>query len=754
SETGSGFSWVGNSGENRLTAWRNDPVSDLPAEALYLRDEETARIWSPTPLPASDDAPTLVRHGAGYSMFEHHSQGLEQRLTLFCPLDDPVKIVRLNLKNTWRRARRITATYYAEWVLGPTRDLTQQYLVPDYDADNHTLLFRNPYSIEFGEHHAFITASLPFHGCTTSRTEFLGRMGSLARPAALERIGLSGLIRPGLDPCAAAQLHIDLLPGEEAEVFFVIGQGEDRQQALSLSRRYRDPAAVADAWAGVNLFWRDLLDTITVETPNEAMNLLLPWLLYQALACRIWGRSALYQSSGAYGFRDQLQDVLALVHARPDLTREHILRAARHQFEAGDVLHWWHPPSGRGVRTRFSDDLIWLPFVVAHYVAATGDVSVLREEVPFLRGEPLKPEEEERYSFYEPTAESYTIYEHCRRALEQGTTAGRHGLPLMRAGDWNDGMNRVGIEGRGESVWLAWFLLLTMDRFRPLCALMDDSAQADIYQMRMAQLQAAIERHACDGECYLRAFYDDGTRLGSAQNQECQIDSLGQSWGVLSGAASPTRARQAMESVQTHLIRPDEQLLLLFTPPFDKTPRDPGYIKGYPPGIRENGGQYTHAALWVIWPFAEMGRGDLAGALFDMLNPIHHSDTPDKAAHYRVEPYVIAADVYSAPPHTRRGGWTWYTGSSGWMYRLGIEAILGLRREGEALRIEPRIPRAWPHFQVRYRYGQSVYHIRVANPDGVQCGVQSVVLDGRTLESNVIPLEDDETAHQVEVLMG
>jgi cyclic beta-1,2-glucan synthetase len=755
SEAGAGTTWAENSGENRLTPWRNDPVGDSPGEALYIRDEETAQVWSPTPLPARAPLPYLVRHGAGYSIFEHHSHGLKQELRLFAVQDAPLKVVRLRLENLWQRPRRITVTYYAEWVMGTNRDTFQQYIIPEFDGESRALLAYNRYNVEFGARVAFVAASKELHGLTADRTEFLGRMGSLSSPAALDRIGLAGMVDPGLDPCAALQLHVDLAPGESQTVFFLVGQAADRTAAVELIGQYQTVDQVDAAWQAVTRFWDDLLDTISVQTPDPAMNLMLNrWLLYQALSCRIWGRSALYQSSGAFGFRDQLQDVMALIHARPDLARAHILLSARHQFEAGDVLHWWHPPSGRGIRTRFSDDLLWLPFVTAHYVSSTGDQGILSEKVPYRQGESLKPEEEERYGQYELTADTHTLYDHCRRALRTGLTAGPHGLPLIGTGDWNDGMNRVGAEGKGESVWLGWFVYATLCQFVPLCELMDDPEQAARYRQEADKLRQALEAAAWDGAWYRRAYYDDGWPLGSQQNRECQIDSIAQSWAVLSGAADPERAAQAMESVEARLVRRDDGLILLFTPPFDKTARDPGYVKGYVPGIRENGGQYTHAALWAVWAFAQLDQGDRAEALFRLLNPIYHADSPERVNRYRVEPYVIAADVYGVAPHVGRGGWTWYTGSAAWMYRLGIEAILGLYREGQTLRIDPCIPRQWPGFDAIYRQDATYYEIHVENPDGVNRGITQVSLDGRALPDTRVPLLGDGQRHRVVVQMG
>lgn len=755
SEAGSGYTWARNSGENRLTPWRNDPVSDQPGEALYLRDENTAEVWSPTPLPAREEEPYLIRHGAGYSTFEHNSHGLKQWLRLFTAADAPVKIVQLRLENTWEINRRLTATYYAEWVLGTHRSETQQYIIPEYDAGASALLAKNTYHPEFGKRVAFLSACKSPHGLTTDRAEFLGREGSPQQPAALERIGLSGRVEAGLDPCAGLQLHIELDPGETKEVFFLLGQGADRAEALRLIDRYGDFKAVEDTRREVIERWDEVLGAVQVETPEPAMDLLLNrWLLYQSLSCRVWGRSALYQSSGAYGFRDQLQDVLSLVHARPDLVREHILYAAEHQFTEGDVLHWWHPPSGRGVRTRISDDLLWLPYVTAEYVSTTGDENILKEEVAFRIGEPLEAGEQEHYAHYASGEEMASLYQHCCRALEKGSTAGTHGLPLIGAGDWNDGLNRLGVEGRGESVWLGWFLYASLTRFSEMCEQMADDERAETFRRRAKEIQRALKENAWDGEWYLRAYDDDGVPLGSSENSECRITSMAQSWAVLSGAGEEKRMERAMASLSERLVQKDAQILQLFTPPFDKTTRDPGYIKGYPPGVRENGGQYTHAALWTVWAFAEMGRGDRAEEYFRLLNPIYHSDNHEKTERYRVEPYVVAADVYSHEDHLGRGGWTWYTGSAGWMYRVGLEAILGLRREGMTLRIEPCIPQSWTNYEMTFRTQETIFQIRVDNPDGVCYHVKQVKVDDEIRPEGDIPLLNDGRAHRVQILMG
>jgi cyclic beta-1,2-glucan synthetase len=754
SESGGGYTWAGNSAEDRLTPWRNDPVLDTPGETLYLRDEETGEIWTPTRLPAGGDSPCQARFEVGSVSYLQSSHGLRQELRLSVPAAAPVKIAALRLTNLWQRPRRITATYYAEWVLGTHRRSTAANVVSEYDAGGGALLARCSFP-SGGERTAFLAASHPVHGLTADRAEFLGDAADRACPAGLLRIGLTGATGPGLDPCAALQLHLEIPPGATVEVHFLLGQGADRQEALDLAARFRGAGAVADARQEVEGFWDHLLGNVQVSTPEPEIDLLVNrWLLHQSLSCRIRGRSGLYQSSGAFGFRDQLQDVLALLHAAPEIARAHILEAARHQFEEGDVLHWWHPPEDRGVRTLCSDDLLWLPYVVAQYVAATQDRSILAEEVRFLAGPPLPAGEAEHYDRYPVSERSASLYEHCRRAIRRGTTAGPHGLPLIGSCDWNDGMNRVGPGGVGESVWLAWFLFTVLNDFAPLCEIHGDMEEAGRLRQRAETLRQAVEAAAWDGDWYLRAWYDDGTPLGAAGSPECEIDLIAQSWAVLSGAADPDRAARAMGSAWDRLVRPEAGLTLLLAPPFGRGKKDPGYIQAYPPGIRENGGQYSHAAAWAAWAFAKLGDGDRAAAVLRTILPVVRASTPEGVEHYRVEPYAVPADIAGVPPHTGRGGWTWYTGTASWTWRVTVEAILGLRRREGFLEIAPCIPREWPGFEAVLKAGSAVYRVRVENPDHSGTGVSEAWLDGERLDSAKLPLTDDGREHEVRVRLA
>jgi cyclic beta-1,2-glucan synthetase len=757
SADGSGSTWSLNAQQNQLTPWSNDPVSNAPAEAIYIRDEASADLWSATPLPIRDPSYTyVVRHGFGYSRFEHTSHGISLDLLQFVPLEESIKISRLTIVNRSDETRQLSVTHYLDWVLGNQRGKTAPFIVTEIEPKTLALLARNPWSTDFHSRVAFMDMAGRQQACTADRAEFIGRHGSLAEPAAL--LGsqrLSNRVGGGLDPCGAMQTRITLSPGESTEFKFLLGEEASSDAAAALIERFRaiDLDAVLKR---VTDFWDQTLSAVQVKTPDRSMDILVNgWLLYQTLACRVWARTAFYQSSGAYGFRDQLQDVMALCVSNPAIAREHILRAAGRQFEAGDVQHWWLPTTGQGVKTRVSDDRIWLAFVVAHYLEVTGDAAVLDEQVPFLAGDPLPADSHEVFSAPEPAAAA-PLFEHCVRALDSSLAIGSHGLPLFGTGDWNDGMNRVGAAGRGESVWLGWFLHAALSGFAPIAERRGASDSAAAWRKHAFALQQAIEREAWDGDWYRRGYFDDGTPLGSVTSDECRIDAIAQSWAVISGAGERGRAARAMAAVDAQLVSRSDGLVQLFTPPFDHTAHDPGYIKAYPPGLRENGGQYTHAAMWTVLAFALSGDGDRAGELFSIINPINHASTRAGIHRYKVEPYIACADVYSAAQHVGRGGWTWYTGTSGWMYRTAVEGILGIRLRGRILAINPCIPRTWTRFEVTYRYGSSRYRIMVENPQGVSQGVIKASLDGREMAGTPceIALQDDGRDHEGVVTLG
>jgi cyclic beta-1,2-glucan synthetase len=759
SETGAGCTWYGNSQRNRLTSWSNDPVLDPASEALYIRDEESGAFWSPTASPIREETAYRARHGAGYTVFEHNSNGIKQELTVMVPVDAnggaPVKLQRLRLTNGSARKRRLSITYYVDLTLGENRETSRMHVLTHWDDETQALLAQNRFHPEYSERVAFVAITPDVEAYSGDRTAFIGRNRSLTNPVAMELTQLSPRTGAGLDPCAVLRVSVEMAPQEQRDILCLLGQAESTAEARTLVHRFRQDLAFESALDQTRAWWDELLGTIEVQTPELAADLLINrWLQYQSLSCRIWGRTALYQSGGAYGFRDQLQDVMALLYARPQLARDHILLAASRQFKEGDVQHWWHPPTGAGIRSRIADDLLWLPYVVAQYVRITGDMALLGTEIPFLNAPPLADDQHEQFSIPEVSLERATLFEHCRRAISRGLTIGPHGLPLIGTGDWNDGMNLVGAGGKGESVWLAWFLCDALQGMTELAQCLEQPELAAIYQADRTALIGRVEQVGWDGEWYLRGTFDDGSLLGSAANQEARIDSLPQSWALLSGAADPARADQALESAWRQLVCPEEAMALLFTPPFDQSQPSPGYIKGYPPGVRENGGQYTHAALWMAMAMARKGDGGRAVQLLRMLNPIEHARDAKAVWHYGVEPYVVAADVYRLPGRVGQGGWSWYTGSAAWMYRAWIEEILGLQIRGVQMRIDPVIPEAWPGFSLRYRHGESIYNISVENPDGCEHGIAWVELDGQRVKDGVIVLEQGLVQHQVRVRMG
>jgi cellobiose phosphorylase len=753
-ESGQMYTWIDNAHEFRLTPWNNDPVTDLKGEAFYLRDEESGRFWSPMPLPCTGKSPYITRHGFGYSIFEHSEDGIETDVCVYTDIEAPVKFVVMKVRNKSDRHRRVSVTGYVEWVLGDLRSRSLMHVVTELDSRSGAILARNAYNTEFDNRIAFFDVDDPNKFYTTDRAEFIGRNGTINNPDAMSRTRLSGKTGAALDPCAAIQVAFDLAEEEEHEVIFRLGAGKNINDALEIIRLFERSDAAQKSLEKVHQYWEEALGAVQIETPDAATNVLANgWLNYQTLACRMWARSGFYQSGGAFGFRDQLQDVISLIHTKPQLARQQLLLSASRQFKEGDVQHWWHPTAGRGVRTTCSDDYLWLPYVASRYISNTADNSILDEPIYFLEGRLLNADEESYYDLPIRSDHSASLYEHCVKAIEHGFRFGVNGLPLIGSGDWNDGMDKVGQHGKGESVWLAFFLYDTLTRFIEIAQIKNDTAFANKCQQQADQLRNNINQHAWDGEWYRRAYFDDGTPLGSSSNDECKIDSIAQSWSVISKAGEPSRSRTAMQSASKHLINKQDQIIQLFNPPFDKSAMNPGYIKGYVPGVRENGGQYTHAAIWLVMAFAALGDKQKTWELLQMINPVNHGDDRATIDQYKAEPYVIAADVYGVKEHKGRGGWTWYTGSAGWMYQLILESFIGLRRKGNSLSFSPCIPAEWPSLKLKYKYIDTMYHIEFLQSHPGKKTTIRIVVDGVEENDNIIFLKNDGQRHEAKVFL-
>ncbi|MGR2856888.1 cyclic beta 1-2 glucan synthetase [Erwinia sp. 1181_3] len=753
SEAGQAYTWYENAHEYRLTPWENDPVSDRSGEAFYLRDEETGAVWSPTTLPVQGRGPYLSRHGFGYSVFSHRETGLDSELTVLVAEHAPVKLAILTLTNNSGRIRKISVTGYVEWTLGESRSKSAMHIIthPSTVRTGCGVLASNYYNSNGSERTAFFAVTGAHCSLTGDRRAFLCRHGSRRSPAAMQQQRLPDTTGAGLDPCAAVQSATTLIDGDQRTFIFVLGVGQNQQEAEALIAQYLDEDAARHELAQVHQYWHRILDKVVITTPDPTVNLLVNgWLLYQTLACRIMARSGYYQSGGAFGFRDQLQDTLALSHTAPERLREQIVLCASRQFIEGDVQHWWHPPLGNGVRTHCSDDYLWLPLAICHYITTTGDMTLLEESVPWLEGKHPQPGEESVYEQPTISAHEDTVWLHGLKALLHGLRFGQHGLPLMGTGDWNDGMNRVGSEGKGESVWLGFFLYDILRRFG---ALAEQRQQTDIaLQCRKEadQLRDNLNSAGWDGEWYRRGYFDNGEPLGSHLSQACQIDAIAQSWAVLSGAGTPEQCAKAMQSLDARLVDDNAGMIKLLTPPFNGDGPNPGYIQGYVPGVRENGGQYTHGAIWAVMAFAQMGNSERAWQLWSLINPINHSLDADAVARYKVEPWVMTADVYSVAPHTGRGGWSWYTGSAGWAYRLLVESLLGITRHADALAVRPLLPAHWPSVSLTYQHGSSEYHIQVVRSEGDY----HITLDGADLTEDCIPLRDEGQHHHVTIHLG
>ncbi|WP_440998798.1 GH36-type glycosyl hydrolase domain-containing protein [Fodinibius sp. SL11] len=748
-EKGSSYTWSKNSRENKLTPWSNDTVLDPSGEVIYIRDEDEKLFWSPMPQPVPGSANYEIRHGHGYSTYKSATMNIEQEVTTWVAKDDPIKFVKLRLSNEGLMDKKLTLFRYTDWVLGVFREEATRQIITSVDEKLQVIFARNHYNNEFAGRVAFTGLSTdqktPSISYSSDRQSFIGRNRDLKNPlAVIAKTALNGRFGMRFESCAAFQFPLELKSGESVEIYFYLGEAQHQEEARTLISKYQSADAILQSLRDVKAFWRKKLGGIRIKTPEPELNILMNgWLQYQNIACRMWGRTGFYQAGGAFGFRDQLQDATAACYIDPELTRNQILLHAAHQFEEGDVLHWWHPPTDRGIRSIITDDLLWLAYATAFYIKNTGDKEILDEQVSFLKARQLYEGEHEAYLQPEASLEKESLYEHCCRTIDRSLTKGEHGLPLIGGGDWNDGMNKVGVEGKGESIWLGFFLYTILDDFIPIVKKYDDNNRLEQYRAYKKELKRHLNNEGWDGEWYRRAFYDDGTPLGSSQNDECRIDAIAQAWSVISGAGAPAKTEKALLAAEQYLVSKEDGIIKLLTPAFDKTEKNPGYIKGYIPGVRENGGQYTHAALWLVKAFAEAGKTEKAISYMKMLLPINHALNSVDANRYMVEPYAVAADIYGEHPLVGMGGWTWYTGSAGWMYRVILESILGISFvDGTKIQIAPSIIPSWKWYEcsIKNRALDVEVNIKVLNPNKLSEGKVSASFNGLpvSIKHNVV----------------
>ena len=747
-----GYTWYKNSRLNRITSWNNNPSSDIPAEVIYIKDMETKKVWSLGLNPLPDNRNYNVIYGFGYCKFIHNSLGIDQELEIFVPKEDSCKIGLLKLTNKTPNKKRLKLYYYIKPVIGEDEIKTEKNINIQFDRNSNTIIANNRYVNEIDNTNVCISSSEEIKSYTGDKKFFLGN-GGLNNPDGIKKIQLNNANSLGKSSCMVIEIEVEIESFSNREISLILGAEDRSVDCKNIAYKYSKIQNCKQELDKVKIYWKQLLERLQVNTPIESINILLNgWCMYQTIVSRLLGRSGYYQSGGAYGYRDQLQDTLALKYLSVEFMKKQIIENSKHQFIEGDVEHWWHTETGRGIRTRFSDDLLWLPYAVIKYIEFTGDYDILNLETPYLIGKVLEKDEDEKYDKYENCIETDTIYEHCIKAIEKSLNFGENNLPKIGSGDWNDALSTVGNKGKGESVWLGFFLYEILNKFINICKYKNNQEKVNKYQEIKMQLQKALNTNAWDGRWYKRAFMDDGNVLGSVENEECRIDSIAQSWSIISQAGNNDKKYISMESLENHLVDRENGIIKLLDPPFAKSKLEPGYIKAYLPGVRENGGQYTHASCWAIIAEAMLGFGDKTVELYKMINPVEHSKTQESSNKYKVEPYVIPADIYGMGNLAGRGGWTWYTGSSGWYYTAGIEYILGIKIKEGYLSIEPCIPKEWKEYSIKYRWKGSIYNIKVVNENQKNTGVEKIILDGIKVE-NKIKLNDDNKIYNINVIM-